>query len=78
MLTSHYGVGMPDFAEGGLEQVAWRDFCNDVLSSGTTKSAHGVQTIDLAGKYDPKKNASFNDAGLAGIFEERLGGEGGP
>jgi len=77
-LTKAYGCGAPDFAEGGLEEVAWRDFCNDVLSSGKDISAHGVQTIDLAGKYDPKKNASFNDAALAGIFEERLGGEGGP
>ena len=76
-LCDAYAVGAPDFAEGGLEEVAWRDFCNDVLSSDVTKSAHGVQEIDLAGKYDPKKNASFNDAALAGIFEERLGGEGG-
>jgi len=73
MMTDAYAIGAPDFAEGGLEEVAWRDFCNDVLSSGVTKSAHAVQQIDLAGKYDPSKNASFNDAGLAGIFEERLG-----
>ena len=33
MLTDSYGVGSKDFAEGGLEQVAWRDFVNDVLSS---------------------------------------------
>jgi len=77
-LTTAYAIGKPDFAEGGLEEVAWRDFCNDVLSSGKDISAHGVQAIDLAGKYDPSKNASFNDAALAGIFEERLGGEGGP
>ena len=73
MLTDAYAIGMPDFAEGGLEEVAWRDFCNDVLSSGKDISAHGVQEIDLAGKYDPAKNASFNDAALAGVFEERLG-----
>jgi hypothetical protein len=55
-------------AEGGKEEVAWRDFCNDVLSSGKDISAHGVQAIDLAAKYDPKKNASFNDSALAGLF----------
>lgn len=68
-LCDAYAVGPPDFAEGGKEEVAWRDFCNDVLSSGKDISAHGVQAIDLAAKYDPKKNASFNDSALAGLFQ---------
>ena len=69
MLTDAYGVGAPDFAEGGLEEVAWRDFVNDVLSSSKDEGV-GVQAIALGSKYDPALNASYNDAALAGVFHE--------
>ena len=69
MMTDHYGVGKPDFAEGGLEQVAWRDFVNDVLSSKKYESA-SAQAIALTGKYDPILHASQNKSALAGVFKE--------
>jgi hypothetical protein len=70
MMTDHYGVGKPDFAEGGLEQVAWRDFTNDVLSSKKYEAVGGGQPIALTGKYDPILHASQNKSALAGVFKE--------
>jgi len=70
MMTDWYGVGAKDFAEGGLEEVAWRDFVNDVLSSGKYEAVGGGQPIALSAKYDPALNASYNDAALAGMFHE--------
>jgi len=70
-----YQIGKPDYAEkmngnpGALEEIAWRDFCNDVLSASFDVGV-GVQEIDLNQKYDPSKNAAFNKAGLAGVFEQ--------
>lgn len=70
-----YQCGKPDYAErmngnpGALEEIAWRDFCNDVLSASFDVGV-GVQEINLTAKYDPKKNASYNKAALSGIFNE--------
>ena len=70
MLTDHYGVGAKDFAEGGLEQVAWRDFVNDVLSSKEYDDPQEVE-IALTAKYDPKANAAYNTSALAGVFTSK-------
>jgi len=70
MLTDSYGCGAKDFAEGGLELVAWRDFVNDVLSSKEYDDPQEVE-IALTSKYDPAKHAAYNNAALAGVFSQQ-------
>jgi hypothetical protein len=71
-LADCYQCGKPDYAErmngnpGALEEIAWRDFCNDVLSSSFDEGV-GVQKILLNAKYDP--TIEFNKSALAGVFE---------
>ena len=74
-------VFRPDYAEGGMDawrgEVAWRLLQRRALVRQGRSEARrpvGVQAIDLAAKYDPKKkHASFNDAALAGLIHETHG-----